>query len=93
MDDKFTKNPRSYGGVSTGTAPKFRRSSYHSAAGAAGSAAAAGAQELQAAKFTSESKFCSGVETDPQRIEARLKQIQYGKNTVGYDNYLAAVPK
>jgi hypothetical protein len=32
-------------------------------------------------------------ETNEQRIENRMKQIKFGKNTIGYDNYLAAVPK
>ena len=38
-------------------------------------------------------KYGTGVETNEHRIETRLKQIQFGKNTIGYDNYLAAVPK
>jgi hypothetical protein len=38
-------------------------------------------------------KFGSGVETNEHRIQTRLKQIQFGKNTIGYDNYLAMVPK
>lgn len=33
------------------------------------------------------------VENDPKKIQARLKQIGFGKNTVGYDNYTAAVPR
>ena len=32
-------------------------------------------------------------EVDPHKIETRLKQIQYGYNTVAYDNYVAQVPK
>ena len=32
-------------------------------------------------------------ETDNAKIQSRLKQIQFGKNTTGYDNYIAAVPK
>jgi hypothetical protein len=40
-----------------------------------------------------DSKFGTGVETNEHRISVRLKQIQFGKNTIGYDNYLAAVPK
>jgi uncharacterized phage protein gp47/JayE len=32
-------------------------------------------------------------ETDRKRIEQRLKQIAFGKNTLGYANYLKAVPK
>lgn len=38
-------------------------------------------------------KFGTGIETNEHRIEMRQKQIQFGKNTIGYDNYLAAVPK
>ena len=33
------------------------------------------------------------VENDPHKVETRMKQVQFGKNTAGYDNYLAAVPK
>lgn len=39
------------------------------------------------------SKFGTGIETDEKRLENRAKQILFGKNTIGYDNYLAAVPK
>ncbi len=33
------------------------------------------------------------LETDRQRIEQRLKQIQYGYATSAYDRYIAAIPK
>lgn len=32
-------------------------------------------------------------ETDPHKIQQRQKQIRFGKNTIGYDNYTKAVPK
>ena len=32
-------------------------------------------------------------ETDERVIAGRMKQIQFGKNTIGYDNYLSMVPK
>lgn len=32
-------------------------------------------------------------ETDPEILARRQKQIDFGKNTVGYDNYTAQVPK
>lgn len=32
-------------------------------------------------------------EDDPKRLIARQKQIDFGKNTIGYENYLKAVPK
>ena len=40
-----------------------------------------------------ESKFGTGIETDERKIENRTKQILFGKNTIGYDNYISAVPK
>eukprot|EP00301_Raphidiophrys_heterophryoidea_P017526 c27593_g1_i1.p1 GENE.c27593_g1_i1~~c27593_g1_i1.p1 ORF type:complete len:215 (+),score=67.60 c27593_g1_i1:73-645(+) len=33
------------------------------------------------------------VETDPQKIAQREKQISFGKNTIGYDNYTKTIPK
>jgi hypothetical protein len=33
------------------------------------------------------------IEHDEARVQARMKQIGYGKNTVAYDNYLSLVPK
>lgn len=32
-------------------------------------------------------------ETDPKRLEQRQKQIDFGKNTLGYDAYSQAVPR
>ena len=41
---------------------------------------------------SSSSSVFSDKETDPQKIAGRLKQIQFGKNTKGYDNYIMSVP-
>jgi histone RNA hairpin-binding protein len=34
-----------------------------------------------------------GEETDPHRLRQRQKQVDYGKNTLGYDRYMQLVPK
>jgi hypothetical protein len=38
-------------------------------------------------------KIEENIELDEHKIAMRLKQISYGKNTAGYDAYIAAVPR
>jgi histone RNA hairpin-binding protein len=33
------------------------------------------------------------VEADPHRLCQRQKQIDYGKNTLGYERYTEAIPR
>ena len=44
--------------------------------------------EQKAAVFAPREK-----ETDAHRIAQRQKQVDFGKNTLGYDYYLKAVPR
>ena len=38
-------------------------------------------------------RLATDRETDPHKIQQRQKQIRFGKNTIGYDNYVKAVPR
>lgn len=38
-------------------------------------------------------KKSGNYENNPEIIARREKQIYYGKNTIGYDNYIKSVPK
>ena len=38
-------------------------------------------------------RLASMVETDSNKIARREKQIEYGKNTIGYENYIRSIPK
>lgn len=44
-------------------------------------------------KCSYQGKFGDVRETDENRIQTRIKQILFGKNTTGYDNYVSTVPK
>lgn len=43
------------------------------------------------AEVVAELALRNGVETDQHKIDQRQKQIDYGKNTLGYDRYSASV--
>lgn len=50
-------------------------------------------REDQGPEADQENKEPKGVETNEQRLKQRQKQIDYGRNTVGYHRYLDLVPK
>jgi hypothetical protein len=37
--------------------------------------------------------FVPVIETDPHKLKQRAKQIEFGKNTIGYQNYTNRVPR
>lgn len=43
--------------------------------------------------LTPELKFADNVEVDPHRLATRQKQLDFGKNTLGYERYLERVPR
>ncbi|KAL3665880.1 hypothetical protein V7S43_009304 [Phytophthora oleae] len=45
------------------------------------------------AKVPTVKTLANEKETDPHRLAQRQKQIDYGKNTIGYDRYCAKVPR
>ena len=48
---------------------------------------------ISSASAAHKANFGETAETDAARLAFREKQISYGKNTVGYDNYISLVPK
>lgn len=49
--------------------------------------------EKKTAPASVRSNAAQQQETDPRRLEQRQKQIDFGKNTRGYQRYAAAVPR
>ncbi|RLN85299.1 hypothetical protein BBJ28_00014059 [Nothophytophthora sp. Chile5] len=75
---------RSRYGPLTGTAP----ASVAAVSSASKSVAPAGPNGSATVRLLADEK-----ETDPHRLAQRQKQIDYGKNTLGYDRYCAQVPR